>query len=391
MKRTLLVCVVTLALLGGSRLAFADHSPLAAHEQLGVEDGAAFAMFVPTEWNGRLVLYAHGFVDPAAPIALPDVLPADIAPWVIELRETLLGAGFAVAYSSYAENGWAVKDGFERTHELRAIFIDRFGTPTHVYVIGRSLGALITMMLAEKRAEFYQGALPLCGPVGGGVLEANYIGNVRVLFDFFFPDVIPGDAVNVPPLDFSPNSPLVLSIIAAIVANPEAAIALASVDQIELPWTTFPELINSIVRSLGYNIRGTNDVLARTGGASPFGNTDTRYSGLGRFDRVLNDGVDRFEADEEGIEFLERFYQPRGKLTIPVLTLHTTLDPDVPFFHEAALAHIVRRAGRSKWLVQESMQRYGHCNFTPAEVTESFLRLVDWAEKGVKPAGGVLP
>ena len=74
-------------------------------------------MFLPEAWNGRLVLYAHGFVDPEAPIALPDVAPADVAPWVVELRERLLRAGYAVAYSSYAENGWAVKDGAERTHD----------------------------------------------------------------------------------------------------------------------------------------------------------------------------------------------------------------------------------------------------------------------------------
>ena len=56
--------------------------------------------FLPAKWNGRLILYAHGFIDPAAPIALPDVAPADVAPWVVQLRETLISQGYAVAYSS---------------------------------------------------------------------------------------------------------------------------------------------------------------------------------------------------------------------------------------------------------------------------------------------------
>src|SRR5438046_1731921 len=98
-------------------------------------------MFVPAAWTGRLVLYAHGFIDPAAPIALPDVAPADVAPWVMQLRETLLSQGYAVAYSSYSENGWAVQDGAARTHELRDLFSQSFGAPTQVYVTGRSLGA----------------------------------------------------------------------------------------------------------------------------------------------------------------------------------------------------------------------------------------------------------
>src|SRR2546428_9015289 len=48
-----------------------------------------------------------------------------------------------------------------------------------------------------------------------------------------------------------------------------------------LPWTSFPELINSIVRVLGYNVLGTNDLLRRTGGASPFENRNITYTGLG--------------------------------------------------------------------------------------------------------------
>ena len=159
-------------------------------------------------------------------------------------------------------------------------------------------------------------------------------------------------------------------------------------DQIELPYTTFEELINSIVRPLGYNVRGTQDLLTRTGGQNPFGNIKTSYSGLGSFDQVLNAGVDRFKADSGGIAYLNDFYRPVGDLQIPLLTLHTTADPDVPFAHEATLAKTVASARRSKWLAQEYMRRYGHCNFSPAEVAQSLSRLVEWAEKRMKPEGG---
>jgi pimeloyl-ACP methyl ester carboxylesterase len=374
--------------LGAAVPAPADHSPNAAAEQLGVSNGAEYAMFFPKTWNGRLVLWAHGFVDPNAPIALPDALPADVAPWLVQLRESLLGAGYAVAYSSYAENGWAVKDGAARTHELRSLFMSRFGVPTHVYVGGRSLGALITALLAETHPGDYQGALALCGPLGGGRQEIDYIANVRVLFDFFYPGVIPGDALHVPPMDFSADSPVVKAIVAAIVAEPQKAVALAAVDQIELPYRTLSELVFSIVRPLGYNIRGTNDILARTGGQSPFGNVTTWYTGLLLYDPVVNAGVGRFAAKDAGIRYLNDYYRPRGTLTMPLLTLHTTMDPDVPFSHEAALAKIVAAARTSKWLAQQSVQRYGHCNVTPAEVLITLGRLVNWAEKGQKPASG---
>src|SRR3989454_887560 len=168
-----------------------------------------------------------------------------------QLRDTLLSAGYAVAYSSYAENGWAVKDGAARTHELRDLFSSRFGAPTHVYVMGRSLGGLITVFLAENFPGAYQGALALCGPLGGGRLETDYIGNVRVLFDYFFPGVIPGAVLHCPAMQYSADSPVVKAIVAAILANPQGAVALASVDQIKLPYTTLGQLVLSIVRPIG--------------------------------------------------------------------------------------------------------------------------------------------
>jgi pimeloyl-ACP methyl ester carboxylesterase len=389
MTRPLGILVSLLTIMIGAGPALAGHSPNAVAEQLGVSHGAQYAMFIPAGWNGRLVLYAHGFIAPGDPIALPDVAPPDVAPWVVDLRETLLQAGYAVAYSSYAENGWAVKDGAARTHELRSLFITRFGVPTRVYVMGRSLGALITAFLAENFPGDYQGALALCGPLGGGRLETDYIANVRVLFDFFFPGVIPGDVLHVPPMEYSASSPIVKAIVAAIIANPQKAAMLASVDQIELPYRTLGELVLSIVRPLGYNIQGTNDILARTGGQSPFGNLTTWYTGLGPlYDPVVNAGVGRFAAADSAIRYLNDYYKPRGTLTIPLLTLHTTMDPDVPFFHEAALAKIVSSARTTKWLAQQSVQRYGHCNVTPAEAAITLDRLVNWAEHGIKPVSG---
>jgi len=389
MKRLLTTCALSVVVVLAAFLpALAEHSPNAAAEELGVSNGAQYAMFVPNAWNGRLVLWAHGFVDPTAPIALPDELPVDVAPWLVQLRETLLGAGYAVAYSSYAENGWAVKDGAARTHELRTLFAHRFGVPSHVYVGGRSLGALITVMLAETYPDDYAGALAMCGPLGGGRQEIDYVANVRVLFDFFFPGVIPGNALNVPPMEFSADSPVVKAIVAAILAEPQKAAMLAAVDQIELPYRTPSELVLSIVRPLGYNIRGTNDLLARTGGQSPFGNLNTWYTGLLLYDSTVNAGVGRFTAKDAAIRYLTDYYRPRGTLRLPLLTLHTTMDPDVPFAHEAALAKIVAATGRSKWLAPQSVQRYGHCNVTPAEVLITLGRLVKWAETGTKPASG---
>jgi pimeloyl-ACP methyl ester carboxylesterase len=381
--------VLALMLVTSSGAAFATHSSLAAAEVVGVHhDGAQYALFRPFDWNGSLVVYAHGFVDPAAALALPDAAPVEVAPWVVELRERLLGAGYAVAYSSYSTNGWAVEDGALRTHELHGLFADHFRRPSRTYIVGRSLGALIALMLAERYPAKYAGALALCGPVGGGLLQTDYIANVRVLFDFFFPGVIPGNVVNVPSgLDYSPE--LVGSIVYSISTNWGNALALAAVDQIDLPYTSLSDLVTSIVRTLGYNIQGANDLLARTGGRSPFGNTTTTYTGSSN-DAELNANVGRFYAAAAAVDYLTAFYRPTGNVKIPLVTLHTTLDPDVPFFHQAALESLVEAAGASNLLVQQHVARYGHCNFSPAEAAGAFGGLAKWVEAGVKPVPGQL-
>ena len=417
MRRLGIVVSVLALVLGASSAAFATHSPAAQREVIGEYNNAKYALFLPYRWNGDLVVYAHGFIDPAVKtVALPDTAPVDVAPWVVELRERLLQAGYAVAYSSYSQNGWAVNDGAQRTRELRPPFSYYFPTPNRTFVIGRSLGALTTMLLIEKYAiesspsisilgislggisdRAIDGALALCGPVGGGRKQTDYVAHTRALFDFFYPigvdgkPVIPGDVLHVPAgLDYSSTSLQVQAIVGAILANPQAAVALASIDQVELPWTSFPELINTIVRVLGYNILGTNDLLARTGGASPFENRSVTYTGLGALDAAVNAGVDRFAGESRAFAYLKNFYQPTGQLQTKVLTLHTTLDPDVPFAHEASLAAIVAKAGVSNKLVQQSYNRYGHCNSSPAEAASAFFRLADWVKRGVKPVGGAL-
>ena len=121
--------------------------------------GSLYQLVRPANWNGRLVLYAHGFVPSDAPVALP--------PEGSLLISLLAPQGFAVAYPSFSENGWAVKDGTERTHQLLGIFSARFGRPARVYITGVSMGGLIAIKLSETYPGIYAGALP-AGAVAGG-------------------------------------------------------------------------------------------------------------------------------------------------------------------------------------------------------------------------------
>jgi hypothetical protein len=164
-------------------------------------DGALYRFIVPSPWNGQLVVYAHGAVPAGAPIALPN------NSLELQMFAALASQGFAVAMSSYAENGWAEKNGAQTTHQLLGLFTSQVSAPTRTHLAGTSLGGLIVVDLVERFPDQYDGALAFCGVVGGAHLQFQHEGDGRVLFDYFFPSVLPGDLLHTPNLDFSPGSP----------------------------------------------------------------------------------------------------------------------------------------------------------------------------------------
>ena len=340
--------------------------------------GALYAFAVPDDWNGDLIVYGHGIVDPAAPIALPTTQDGFTV-----LKEALLERGFAVAYSSYSENGYALKDAFHRLHELPALFKARVNRrPDRVYLMGHSLGAVAVQMLAERFPAKYDGALAMCGFVSGGGPEVQYLGDVRVLFDAYFPGVLPGNVLEVPtpPAPFQPGDPLFMAVLNALQqglftpGTPTLAFASAA----KLPFISVQELIAGAMNAIGFNLRFTGDLLARTGGKSFYDNLDTIYP------PAVDAIVGRFTAERRGLNYLDRFYSPSGDISFPVMTVHGTRDPVVPLFHENDYATLAPEA----WLVQRTVNSFGHCAINQQEVLTAFDDLVRWVKYGERPAGG---
>jgi hypothetical protein len=94
------------------------------------------------------------------------------------------------------------------------------------------------------------------------------------------------------------------------------------------------------------------------------------------------------KGTEEGFEYLFRYYQPTGRVRIPTVTLHTTRDPLVPFWHEQVYQLLAAQRPRDGLLVQQSVNRFGHCEFQASEVLHAFSGLVEWVDFGIKPSGG---
>lgn len=358
--------------------------------------GALYALYVPRDWNGEAVFYAHGVRDADSPVDLRD------QDQYYAIRDELGARGFAFAYSSYSVNGFAVKDGAQRTHQLRGKLASELsGQPQRSYLMGHSLGAGIALDLVERYPTQYDGALLMCGMVGGSLVQTQYLGHVRALFDAFYPGALPGDVLGVPP----GTVVTIPQVAAAVQTNPLALFTIASMSQTPLPFvpvgnptdpssTAFQTMVGSLFGALSFHARGINDVRELTNGFAPFDNSETVYA-LGApilppavlqpLVDAANLSVGRYVMPPAARNYLSRHFTPSGNLGIPVLTVHNAWDPAVPMFHEAELLARVQAAGATANLLQRTVPSYGHCAIPAAMAVQNFVDLVGWVSTGVKP------
>jgi pimeloyl-ACP methyl ester carboxylesterase len=294
------------------------------------------------------------------------------APEEIQLRDGLMALGYAVGWSSYSANGLAVKEGIQQTHQLRGLFTRYFGDPVRSYLIGESMGGTIALALAEKYPSQYDGSLPMCGFVGGTVAENEYYGHLGALFNYFFPGVLPEDPEGWDAFD------LFWIAFGATSSDLATSAEMAQVDQLELPGANAFQLALAIAYGAPFTVI---DPQLR----HPWiDNAETTYTGS-LDDAALNAGVARYDRSPATVNYLNHYYEPTGRLRIPVLTMHDTMDPINPFWHEEIYAKRVLAAGADDLLVQRSFEQWGHCVFTVEERVAAFLDLVDWVENGIKP------
>jgi pimeloyl-ACP methyl ester carboxylesterase len=343
---------------------------------------------IPPNWNGHLVIYAHGYVAPQAPLQLPvDELTLPDGTFV---PNVLMSQGFAFATSSFHKNGVAVEQGAEDLNSLLQHFktVVGPGSLQKVLITGASEGGLIVLLLLEQHPGRYDAGLALCAPVGGSPDLIKYTYDFRVVFDYFFPTVFtfppnsPGEqpfgAVDVPEDAFLFwETVYVPRISAALTSDLLATAQLFIVTKVPIDPTDLTSAVTSALSLLFFSIFGTNDQIATAGGV-PYDNQSTIYRGSTN-DAALNAEVERIESDSRARDYARRFYQPSGNLQRPLVTLHNILDPVAPFRHEVNYSQLVARQRKSAFLSVIPVPRYGHCNFTGQEVFEAFALMLHQA------------
>jgi len=361
--------------------------------------GAAYRIEVPENFNGNLVMWAHGYRGAAA--TGDTDLYVDNHP----LREFLIANGYAWAASSYAKNDYNVGQGVLDTHRLAKRFKSITGeNPDSTYITGASMGGHITAVSIEQFPNSYVGAMPICGVVGD-----------NELFDFFADFNLSAQYLSgIDQLGFPVSNPAAYlgSDIATMKSNLEAAPGtwpfglnlqgetLKTVTEIQsggerpnfdAAWNFWNFFAGDFLFELAVD---TRTVPVNGIGA---GNADTVYQfdadpSLTAAEASFNENVYRQDVDPSAVnaQGISGVPEVTGDISVPVLSLHNLGDLFVPFHNEIRYAEDVAANGKSDLLVQRAIRGVNHCDFTPTELVTAFVDLAGWVETGVRPAGDVV-
>ncbi|HYL34657.1 MAG TPA: prolyl oligopeptidase family serine peptidase [Bryobacteraceae bacterium] len=375
-------------------------------------DGATYLIEVPSPWNGTLLLYSHGYVSPGSSNPAHDV--GDPA-----TQAFLLANGFALAGSSYAHTGWAIQEALPDQIAVLDAFASLVGSPTRTIAWGHSLGGIITAGLIQSFPERFDGALPMCGVLSGGVGTWNQALDSAFAFKTLLDSGDSLQLVNI--TNPSANLALAESILSAAQATPQGRARLAlSFALGDLPgWfdPASPEPASTDFASREANqflwaqqvdfpfVFALRAELEFRAGGNPSWNTDVKYkvqlrhsvdkdevealyaeAGLElKADLETLNNAERIAANPASVQYLENNIIFNGHIRFPVLTMHTSGDGLVSNQNESAYADVVREARENRLLRRTFIHRAGHCTFTPAETLTALQELLQRLDSGVWP------
>jgi pimeloyl-ACP methyl ester carboxylesterase len=377
------------------------HIPLPA-ELNGTLNGAEFKIRAPENWNGTLLVFAHGTqatnpgVAEIAPTAWPTTTPL--------LEEQLLQLGYALAGAGHQNDD---KDAVQRTLALTNFFKGHVGIPSRTIIWGNSFGGRVTLKLVEDHPGIYDAAIANC-PAAAGLPENMDWGlsfSLAYASAFGWQDAAWGPVENLrDDLDFFKD-------VYPIMVMPNAATFgrwefIRLVMQIPPPafWGTDGQTGNPLF-GLGFwkatwqraQAEATNGgpVAENVGMQYTLTTTEKAYLSAMGVDAepllAFMNARNNIAADLAARKHAAHWGQPTGKLQRPTLTMHAIYDGLAVVSQETAYADLVTAKGAGDQLMQTYVNTVGHCSFT----AEQYLTMVNamkyWLDTGVKPGASMFP
>ena len=376
-------------------------------------DGAAYRIEVPPQWNGTLVMYAHGFRGNGNVV------------WVDEpqLRQYFVDHGYAWAASSYAMNGYDPGDGVADTHDLLEAFPSVTGLhPKRAIMTGLSMGGEITTAEIEAYKGNFVGAMPYCGVLAGNDLFDYYLGaNVTAA-------ALTGTTITYPTTlaagtaYASAYQAAVQSELPALGITPDPATGgqtfTTDLTKTGTLWADTVEQLSGGARpgfqsaidywnSFGFApltkipflfglYPGLNGGTLGFANGSVAGNEGTFYTfsdqpwRMFRQEIALNRAVLRVPVTAtSSADALTSAELPaiNGDPGIPVLSIHGIGDLFVPFSMDQRYDRMMIAHGQGGLFVDRAIREVTHCGYTTNELSAGFAALVSWINTRQRPAG----
>ncbi len=369
----------------------------------GVLNGAGYRVEVPANWNGKLVMYTHGYAGTGAALGVSNVA----------IRRYLIQNGYAWAASSYSKNYYDVRVGVEDTNALALEFTKiaaknarTLAAPSKTYITGFSMGGHIAAAAIEDEAKAnainkvsYAGAVPMCGVVGDTALFDQFAAiqvTAQVLAGLpsyptdKFSEII--GLVTGSLFTSFPSAAAPQAQITTTAAGTKFASVLKNITGGERPMFTqgllFGGSFPNIWGSLGGDgtISGilNKNLLDTTAFTYTIDGDVAGSTALNASAQKLTAAPDANRLRTDGLRWIPK---ANGEFKIPVVSIHTLGDLFVPFSMEQVYQKRVAAKGNSTWLVQRAIRGVSHCDFTIAEQVDAFDAMIKWERDGVKPAG----
>lgn len=385
--------------------------PFAPLDLSGELHGAPYRIRVPENWNGTLLVFAHGYRDKADHPGEVDNRNADIAPSAA-LEAPLLAQGFALAGTAFKDNGWAIGDSIQDTKNLAVYFRTNIAKPDRTILWAASVGTVGALKSMEIFNGIYDGALCLC-TVGAGATR---------VWDNGLPAYLAYDVVfGVPPawgtvgevrndLNFETE---VVAKLGPELANPanfpgfEFIRLVAGSPGRGITPPPPPAFYPGWVLTDFFFLTEARAELQRRAGGPYVQNLDHNYSltaaektylaGLGLPTPVVDGWLAQMNArrniaaDQSARNYVRNNTDYNGKIRNPVLTLHTAIDPLVVVSNEAAYAELIAAANKQDLLFQTYTNGNGHCNLTGPQILTAVGAIDLWVRTGVRPTNAQFP
>jgi hypothetical protein len=357
-----------------------------------LETGAYLLAAMPKNWNGNLIVFAHG--GPAVVPPTANSSKGDLAKYAIGVK-----LGYAFIASSYRKEGYGVQMAAEDTDNARKVFVEHMGKPKRTLLWGASYGGLVGAKLLETYVKDpnggvnYDGAFFNSGAVAGSIANYEFRADLRAVYQYYCNN-LPRPTETQYPLwmGMPADSKMTLKELSATI-DECTGVTKSAAERSEQQKQNLANIVNvmripetMLVRHMQAATFVFRDVAERTThGKSAFSNMNVRYQGS-TDDAALNKGVARFDADPAALAALKADGQPVGMLPIPVVSIHSMNDPQAAVEAQYEYRERAKAAGNGNRLVQAYGDEKAHTGQSDPEMAAALNALTAWIEKGTKPS-----